>query len=343
MKMQRIWMLSAGMTLLAGILLGQGTHPAPTFEVASIKSAPPFSLEKMMSGQVHVGKISGSRVDFGFVSLLDLLAYAYRVKPYQISGPAWMRDGRWDIDAKRPEGESQDRVPEMVLSLLIERFKLTAHHESRENPVYELVVDQGGPKLKESPPEDPPAESTDPDKNTGGSTFSLGGGLGGGGMRMNNSGAGALIRDGPNGDTRVSQTATGGMRMEMSMMTLAALAGLLTPFLDRPVVDNTGLKGTYQVALELPSDAILRMLQNQAGAANVQSVFAQWGGAGFGTGRGWTGNQGGADAGSSAAASDPAGPSVFQAVQQLGLKLQKGKAPIDTVVIDHLEKAPSEN
>jgi hypothetical protein len=64
MKMQRMWILSAGMTLLASILLGQGTHPAPTFEVASIEPAPPFSLEKMMSGQVQVGKISGSRVDF---------------------------------------------------------------------------------------------------------------------------------------------------------------------------------------------------------------------------------------------------------------------------------------
>ena len=85
------------------------------------------------------------------------------------------------------------------------------------------------------------------------------------------------------------------------------------------------------------------MLQNQAGAANVQSAFAQWGGVGFGGGRRWHGNQGGLDAGSSGAASDPAGPSVFQAVQQLGLTLQKGKAPIDTVVIDHLEKAPAEN
>ena len=50
MKMQRMWILSAGMTLLAGILLGQGAHPAPTFEVASIKPAPPFSLENMQSG-----------------------------------------------------------------------------------------------------------------------------------------------------------------------------------------------------------------------------------------------------------------------------------------------------
>ena len=80
MKMQCMWMwiLSAGMTLLAGILLGQGAHPAPTFEVASIKPAPPFSLEKMQSGQLHVASIRGSQANFQFVSLSDLLAYAFR-------------------------------------------------------------------------------------------------------------------------------------------------------------------------------------------------------------------------------------------------------------------------
>ena len=114
MKMQCMWMwiLSAGMTLLAGILLGQGAHPAPTFEVASIKPAPPFSLENLQSGQLHVASITGSQANFQFVSLSDLLAYAFRAKPYQISGPSWIRDGRWDLVAKLPKGASQDRVPE---------------------------------------------------------------------------------------------------------------------------------------------------------------------------------------------------------------------------------------
>jgi hypothetical protein len=82
-----------------------------SFEVATIKPAPPFSLEKMQSGQLHVASIKGSQADFQFVSLSDLLVYAYRVKPYQISAPSWIRDGRWDIVAKLPEGAPQDRVP----------------------------------------------------------------------------------------------------------------------------------------------------------------------------------------------------------------------------------------
>jgi hypothetical protein len=48
-------------------------------------------------------------------------------------------------------------------------------------------------------------------------------------------------------------------------------------------------------------------------------------------------------AGSLGAASDPTASSIFQSVQQLGLKLQAGKAPVDTIVIDHLEKTPTEN
>src|SRR5215471_6308595 len=120
-------------TLLAGALIAQGFQQF-TFEVASIKPAPPFSLDKLLSGQVHVGSIKGSEADFQFVSLIDLLVYAYRVKPYQIGGPAWLLDGRWDIKAKLPDASGQDHVPEMVLSVLVDRFKLIAHHENRENP-----------------------------------------------------------------------------------------------------------------------------------------------------------------------------------------------------------------
>src|SRR6516162_4861573 len=102
------------MSFIAGGLLGQGTQATPSFEVALIKPAPPFSMEKMMSGQVHVGNIKGSEADFQFVSLTDLLAYAYRVKAYQISGPSWLGDGRWDVKAKLPDGATPDHVPEMM-------------------------------------------------------------------------------------------------------------------------------------------------------------------------------------------------------------------------------------
>jgi uncharacterized protein (TIGR03435 family) len=298
----------------------------------------------MQSGQLHVASIAGSQANFQFVSLSDLLVYAFRVKPYQISGPSWIRDGRWDIVAKLPEGASQDQVPEMVQSLLIERFKLAIHHESPENPAYDLIVDKGGPKLKPSPPEDESTSSKD-GASTSAPALPLGGFPGGGGnMRFGNDGPG-VITGTPNGTTRVSQGPSGGMRFEISRMTMSGLAEMLTPFVDRRVIDGTGLKGTYQVTLDLPFDAMMRVIQNLGGTAAVQGGFAGFPVGGFGGGfGGFGGGAGGTPgAGSAGATSVPAASSVFQSVQQLGLKLQSGKAPVDTIVIDHLEKTPTEN
>jgi uncharacterized protein (TIGR03435 family) len=84
---------------------------------------------------------------------------------------------------------------------------------------------------------------------------------------------------------------------------------MLAPFVDRPVIDGTGLKGTFQVTLDIPFEAMLRMIQNQGGNPALRGGFA-----GFPGGAPGAGNPG--------AASDPAPSSIFQAVQQLGLKLQ---------------------
>ena len=97
------YMLSAMMTLAAGSLMGQAV-PRPAFEVASIKPAGPFSLDKMFAGQIHTARIKGLEATFQFVSLTDLLTYAYRVKPYQIAGPTWMGDGRWTSTPSCPKG-----------------------------------------------------------------------------------------------------------------------------------------------------------------------------------------------------------------------------------------------
>ena len=163
-------------------------------------------------------------------------------------------------------------------------------------------------------------------------------------MRFGNDGRG-VITGSPNGTTRVSQAPNGGMRFEMPRMTMPALAEMLAPFVDRPVIDGTRLKGTYQVTLDLPFDAMMRVIQNLGGTAAVQGGFAGFPGGGLGGGfGGLAGGAGGAlGAGSLGAASDPAASSIFQSVQQLGLKLQSGKAPVDTIVIDHLEKTPTDN
>jgi uncharacterized protein (TIGR03435 family) len=117
----------------------------------------------------------------------------------------------------------------------------------------------------------------------------------------------------------------GTMHLEAPKMNMAAFADTLSRFFDRPVVDLTELKGTYQVAMDLSMVDLLN-------AARTMGIMAP----GMGAGRGAA--QPPADA-----ASDPGGLSITAAVQQLGLKLEPRKVPIDFVVVDHLEKAPTDN
>ena len=145
-----------------------------------------------------------------------------------------------------------------------------------------------------------------------------------------------VITGGPNGTTRVSQNPSGGLRLEMSKMTMASLADMLTPFVERPVIDSTGVTGTYQIGLDLPFGSMLQVIQNLAGTGAFQAGFP---GGGFGAVPGGPGGVGGPAAG---ATSDPTA-SIFQAIRQLGLRLQARKALVDTIVIDHLEKTPAEN
>jgi uncharacterized protein (TIGR03435 family) len=140
--------------------------PAPAsaplaFEVATIKPARPIQ-EQALAGKMHVGeKIDGARADYGAMSIADLITLAFKVKAAQVSGPDWIKTERFDILAKLPEGATKDQVPQMLQSLLADRFKMTFHRETKDQSVYALVVAKGGPKLKESPPDDPaPAADT---------------------------------------------------------------------------------------------------------------------------------------------------------------------------------------
>ena len=310
-----LWRIAAAL-VLAGAALGQTPPPAPAFEVASVKPAAPLGRGQLLSGQTHIGMtIDAARVDIGSMSLADLIRVAYRVKPYQVSGPDWMASGRFDVLAKLPEGASREQVPEMLQALLAERFKLTVHRESKEQAVYALVVGKNGPKLKESPPDaDAPAAPAAPD-NVNPQVRVTGRG-------ENTS---VSITGGGIGTAHMSMGSNGTMRLEAPKMTMAALADSLSRFFDRPVVDLTELKGSYQVALDLSMGDLL----NAARSAGFMAP---------GMGGGRDGARPPADA-----ASDPAGTSIFAAVQQLGLKLEPRKAPIDLVVVDRLEKNPTEN
>src|SRR5262249_8609315 len=220
--------------LFAVIVLFEQIAVPPAFEVASIKEALPLSIENSQAGQFHVGMpINGSRADYGFMSLADLIPYAYRVKRYQLSGPAWMHETRWDILAKIPVGQPADRAPEMMQKLLAERFKLAIHRENREQSVFALVIGNGGVKIKEATAEaDTPGSRPAP---------------------------GFSVFGGATGTVRVTQGPNAGWKLQMPKTTMTDLADMLMQFLDRPVVNATELKGNYQVTLNLPNDLMAGM------------------------------------------------------------------------------------
>jgi len=139
--------------LLAFSALGQ-----QKFEVASIKERPQNVPVQMVGSRP-----SGSNIRFEAMSLADLVSFAYNVKSWQVTGgPSWtgvQKDRstldasarRFDIVAKA-EGDSAralDEFRQMTVALLSDRFHLAVHREPRDTPVYALVKDKNGPKLKE--------------------------------------------------------------------------------------------------------------------------------------------------------------------------------------------------
>ena len=160
----------------------------------------------------------------------------------------------------------------MLQSLLAQRFKLAVHRAQKEQTVLALTVAKGGPKLVETP-----ADAPLPPRSGFTRTF------------------------GPDGS----------MRMDIKKMSMDGLADLLSRFMDRAIVDQTGLKSAYDLAIDFsPED-----LQVGSKAAGVVSPGG-----------------------------DTSGPSsISTSLQTLGLKLESRKLPIDAIVVDHLEKLPTAN
>jgi uncharacterized protein (TIGR03435 family) len=316
--------LAAGLALAAGALLGQApAAKTAAFEVATIRAAPPAMevLQQLQSGKAKIGMtVDEGRVDMGFQSPADLMRIGFRVRQYQIQGPDWMAQPRFEIQAKIPAGVSKDLVPEMLQTLLAERFKLTYHREKKELPVYELIVGKGGLKLTESPdtpeaplPDSPGAMSIGTEK---------------GPMKIVQDGKGGSEMQGGafSGTVRQSIGATG-IHLEITKAKMAELVDLLTGIVDKPVVDMTDLKGSYQVTLDLPMDDLMLLAQRNAAQLGIQLPTPPQA----------------AGANPADLASTPGGAAIFQAIEKMGLKLDARKAPVDVIVVDHLERAPTEN
>jgi uncharacterized protein (TIGR03435 family) len=317
--------------MMAGSLWSQ-TSTSPAFDAASVKLSAPLDATAMMSGRARLGiKIDAGRIDIANTSLFDVIAAAYRLKDYQLSGPDWMKAVRVDIVGTLPKGTSQGDIPEMLQTLLAERFGLKIHRETKEHPEYALVVAKGGSKLKEAA-EDPEHPATVVDAKA--PDFGLM-------SRMSNAQMsgdptkGMVISGLPQGGTMRVSFGGAGLHIESSSATMKTLADDLTQYLDRPVIDKTGLTKHYQVALDVSMADTMNFMSKQS--------FPGGGGPGGGFGGGFGGGTGGTNGGAAGGESEPAGASILASLQQLGLKLDTQKAPIEAVVVDRLEKTPLEN
>jgi uncharacterized protein (TIGR03435 family) len=309
------WLLPAA-ALLAALCFAQ-TPAAPSFEVASVKPSPPPTGNNILR---RAGGDPGM-VNYQNASLRMMITRAYAVKNFQVTGPDWIDSQGYDVTAKLPAGDSTDQIPAMLQNLLAERFKLTVHRESKELPVYALIVDKGGPKMKEV---DPAVLADAAAKANTGFAGGLppppgpdGKGLPPGAM---------MVQVGGPGD------AGGAARHMQGMITAAALANMLTNLLDRPVLDMTGLTKTYDIQLSWTPDdreqprGLMGMMP-PPGAVSASGAAAP-----------------GMGPRPADAASDAAAGSIFSALQQeLGLKLDARKSQAEILVVDHAEKVPTEN
>ena len=278
---------------VAGMVFSQ---TGPQFEVASVKPSAPDAPEQVSLG----AHIDGARFSCNYFSLRDYIRMAYRVKDYQIVSPDWMGTERYDIAATLPPGgSSQERIADMMKALLADRFQLKLHHETKEFPVYALVLAKGGTKLKESPL-DPETDATaKPAVN----------------VTANGSRNGVVVNLGHGAFFNFSDN-----KLEAKKLTMAYFAEMLARFVDRPVVDMTGLAGTYDVLLNFTEEDYRAMLIRSAINAGVvlppqarQAMEAA------------------------------SGDSIASAMQAAGLKLEARKAPLDVLVIDRAEQTPSAN
>jgi uncharacterized protein (TIGR03435 family) len=298
---------------------GQSTADLPSFVAASVKPAAAPFVFRCWGGP---GSPDPGQFTCTNAPLIVLLTTAYGVKSYQIEGPDWLNSERFDIVAKIPAETTKEQYKLMLQSLLAERFKLTLHHQTKELPIYALAIGKGGPKMKLSD-EEPPAASKEeaptappPPPPPPPSPSAPSAGLPER-PKMDADGFPVLPPSMRKVTVNMMNTKTGRNRMLASHESMAHLADMLSNQLGRPVVDETGLKGFYDFTLEYAPGASMGPLPPPPP---------------------------GLDAGTPATASTPDAADLFSAIQaQIGLKLQQKKGPVDLLVIDRLEKVPTEN
>ncbi len=241
--------------------------------------------------------IDGAMVNFNGMPMKWYIHYAFTVRENQISGPDWLSSERVDIVAKLPAGATREQIPAMMQALLADRFKMTLHRESKDLPVYALIVGKGGMKMKESP--------LDPDTDDGPGKANVD-------VNVTGQERGATISLGKGASVTFD-----GLRLVAKKVAMPYLADSLARFVDRPVIDMTGLKGTYDCTLDYNLDDVRALILSSAPPGTPLPPRQ-------------------ADVGET-------GVSLMDSLAAVGLKMEPRKAPLDVLVIDRMEKTPTAN
>ncbi len=241
--------------LVLAIWFLQTPAAKPQFEVASIKAAPVTStpgraaMPEMARTLRRNNRAPGwipmpdpGRVRIEDWPLLDLIATAYKVHVTQVSGPDWISEGGFDIDAKIPEGTKKEQVNAMLQSLLEERFGLQIHRETQNKSGFALIIGKNGPKLKPAEPEPAEGERLTPEQREAQQ------------KKVRAQMAAMMERM---QDRRQAGTTGGANTGSWSSVTTAELATHLVGLAGGPVVDETGLTGKYSVFIETWQNAEL--------------------------------------------------------------------------------------
>jgi uncharacterized protein (TIGR03435 family) len=223
------------LALICGALFGQSTAtPPPTpselppaFETADVHASA-HSTRTYMSG----GVLRGGRYDLRYATLVDLIATAYGIDNDKVlGGPSWLETDRFDIIAKAPPTTSTETLHRMLQALLADRFKLVIHKDTKPLPAYSLTVGKGRPKLKEAD-------------------------------GSGNKGCPSQAQNPVPGTVPYAMATCRNVTMDAFAQNLRDMA---SAYINNPVVDSTGLKGSWDFDLKWTPRALL----SQAGADGI--------------------------------------------------------------------------
>ena len=297
MTMSRFFVATAVAAVVPVLALAQAKPPRLQFDAASIRQTP------VLEAGVKLGMHSdGVQVRFDFLSLRDLIHLAWQMKDYQVLGPDWIASERYTVTAKLPEGNFTDEQKrEMLQNLLIDRFALKYHTEKKEFAVYALEQGKNGIRMKETPVDANAADAAPPR-----------------GLNISASGSekGVFVDLGQGAYFTFADNKFVGHKI-----TIPRIVDSLAMYLDKPLVDQTGLPAdtAYDLTLPITPEDYRVMLIRSAIHAGIQLPPQAM------------------------QLADGSIDSFYSALDSAGLKLESKRAPIDVIVVDSANKAPTEN